>query len=295
MDMTDEKGRRLSRTSTINTDLSDLDYDIEAKEAEKDVNQLPPPPDGGLKAWTQVACGWLAIFTTWGYLNSFGAFQAFYTDEDTLFLRGVSPSAASLIGSIQVWLTLVTGIFSGRMLDAGYFLPTFAAGATLQVGGILLMSFSTEYWQLMLTQGVLTGIGCGLFFTPSLALVSTYFDKRRAIAMGLVTTGNSVGGIVYPIVVRQLIPMAGFAWTARVLALINCAFLCIVGCFFRSRLPPSKTGAGFIDIKAFKDPIYVGWVLALFMVMLNNYFGYTFVSVTLRFYRHSGILLIPPQ
>ena len=25
----------------------------------------PPPPDGGLQAWTMVACGWLVIFTTW--------------------------------------------------------------------------------------------------------------------------------------------------------------------------------------------------------------------------------------
>lgn len=31
-----------------------------------------PPPDGGLKAWTQVAMGWLAIFTTWGWVNCFG-------------------------------------------------------------------------------------------------------------------------------------------------------------------------------------------------------------------------------
>lgn len=33
-----------------------------------------------------------------------------------------------------------------------------------------------------------------------------YFDKQRGFAMGMVTTGNSVGGMVYPIVVRQLMP-----------------------------------------------------------------------------------------
>lgn len=31
-----------------------------------------PAPDGGLKAWTQVAMGWLAIATTWGWINCFG-------------------------------------------------------------------------------------------------------------------------------------------------------------------------------------------------------------------------------
>ena len=24
-----------------------------------------PPPDGGWKAWSQVACGWIVLFTTW--------------------------------------------------------------------------------------------------------------------------------------------------------------------------------------------------------------------------------------
>lgn len=276
---TPELERDLEKSEkTFVVQMKELDSEVDTEsilEKQDYVADDPPsPPDGGLQAWTQVACGWLAIFTTWGYLNSFGAFQAYYTET----MPDTNPSAISLIGSIQVWLTLVTGIFSGRMLDAGFFLPTFIAGAVLQVGGIFLMSFSTEYWQLMLTQGVLTGIGCGLFFTPSLALVSTYFDKRRAIAMGLVTTGNSVGGIVYPVVVRQLIPLFGFSATARVLALINVAFLSVVGVFFRSRLPPRKNGAGFIDWGAFKDPVYVGWVVALFLIMLNNYYGYTFVS-----------------
>ena len=31
-----------------------------------------PAPDGGFKAWTQVAMGWLAIATTWGWINCFG-------------------------------------------------------------------------------------------------------------------------------------------------------------------------------------------------------------------------------
>lgn len=34
-----------------------------------------PPPDGGLKAWLQVACAHLVIMCTWGLINSFGVFQ----------------------------------------------------------------------------------------------------------------------------------------------------------------------------------------------------------------------------
>jgi hypothetical protein len=31
-----------------------------------------PAPDGGFMAWSQVALGWLAIATTWGWINCFG-------------------------------------------------------------------------------------------------------------------------------------------------------------------------------------------------------------------------------
>lgn len=33
-----------------------------------------------------------------------------------------------------------------------------------------------------------------------------YFDKQRGFAIGIVTTGNAVGGMIYPIVVRELMP-----------------------------------------------------------------------------------------
>ena len=37
-----------------------------------------PPPDGGLVAWTQVVCGHLIVFNTWGYIVSYGVFQTYY-------------------------------------------------------------------------------------------------------------------------------------------------------------------------------------------------------------------------
>lgn len=118
------------------------------------IPEPPPPPDGGLHAWTQVACGWIVILTTWGWVNSYGAFQSYYTVS-----LGLPPSTVSWIGSVQNFLTFFIGAFSGRLLDAGYFIPCFLIGSIVQVLGIFFMSLSTKYWQLMLSQGIMTGIG----------------------------------------------------------------------------------------------------------------------------------------
>ncbi|KAK7427284.1 hypothetical protein QQZ08_006220 [Neonectria magnoliae] len=233
---------------------------------------LPPPPDGGMKAWTQVAMGWIVIFTTWGYINSFGSFQTYYTEN-----LPQSPSAISWIGSVQTWLTFFIGAFSGRLLDAGFFVHTLLIGAALQLLGIFLMSVSKSYWHLMLTQGVLTGLGGGIFFTPSLALVATYFDHHRGLAVGLATTGNSAGGMVYPIVVRQLLPKLGFAWTARTLGFINLGCLALVAAFMRPRLPP-RTSGPVIDWVAFREPVYVAYVSGLFFYVWAVYYTFYYLG-----------------
>ncbi|KAI1845367.1 hypothetical protein JX266_008462 [Neoarthrinium moseri] len=232
----------------------------------------PPPPDGGTRAWLQVGAGFLVIFTTWGYVNAFGAFQTYYTST-----LPVSPSSISWIGSVQIFMSLSVGVFTGRLLDAGFFYPTYIVGAIFQLLGIFLMSISTKYWQLMLTQGVLTGLGNGIFFTPTLAMITTYFSKRRGIAVGLVTTGNSTGGALYPVITRQLLPQIGFAWTTRALGLINLVFLATGLILLKPRLPPRKSGP-MVDLTALKEPVFLAFVFAVFFSMWANYYTFYYIA-----------------
>lgn len=214
----------------------------------------------------------IALLTSEGYVNSFGAFQAYYTET-----LNVPPSTISWIGSVQVCLVFVVGAFSGRMLDAGLFVPTFLVGAIIQLLGIFTMSLSTKYWQLVITQGVMTGLGGGIFFTPSIGLVTTWFSSRRAVAVGIATSGNAVGGMVYPILARELLARIGFAWTTRVLGFLNLAALALVLGFMRPRLPPRKTGP-IIELKAFREPVYALFVTGMTGMTSSMYFLMYFVS-----------------
>lgn len=82
------------------------------------------------------------------------AVDRYYTTSLSL-----DPSTVSWIGSVQNFLTFFIGAGSGRLLDAGYFTPCFVVGSIIQVLGIFFMSLSTKYWQLMLSQGIMTGLG----------------------------------------------------------------------------------------------------------------------------------------
>ncbi|KAF2031738.1 MFS general substrate transporter [Setomelanomma holmii] len=231
-----------------------------------------PPPDGGLLAWTQIFCAWLAIMNTWGFVNSFGAFQPYY---ETILPE--PPSTISWIGSVQACLLFALGMFSGRALDRGWFRPTVAIGIVVQILGMFALSAARTYYQFLLTQGFCTGIGGGIFFVPIMGLCSTYFSTHRGMALGIVTSGNSFGGIIYPLVVRQMLDKVGFGWTVRVLGFLNVASLLVVIAFMKPRLPPRKTGP-LVDWIAFRDGPYCLHVLGMCFLMPPVYCVFYYIA-----------------
>lgn len=220
-------------------------------------------------AWTQAFMAHLVIINTWGTVNSFGIFQTFYRD-----LLSRPPSDISWIGSMQVFFLFVIGVFTGRLTDAGYFHHVFATGSALVVVGSLSASFATEYWQLFLSQGVCIGLGMGGLFCPVMAVLSTYFRNKRNLAIGVAISGSATGGVIYPIMVRQLLPVLGFGWTMRAMALVQLVTLIIANVFMRPRLGPRTSGPR-VEVSALKELPYLLFTLGMFFVSL--YFSHTSV------------------
>ena len=241
------------------------------KTPKKDI-AISPPPDGGLIAWSQVLAGHLVAFNAWGFINSFGIFQAYLTAS-----LSRPPADISWVGGVQIFLMLLVGIFSGRALDAGYYRPFAIAGLVLQICGIMMTSLVTEYWQLLLALGFCQGLGNGLIFTPTMAVVSTYFVKKRAVAIMGMSSGTATGGIVFPIVARQLLDKVGFGWTIRVMGFIFMFNAAVALILIRPRLPPRKSGP-IVELKSFLDPWYGCCAFGLFFCTLGLYFGYFYVS-----------------
>ncbi|KAF9697881.1 hypothetical protein EKO04_004334 [Ascochyta lentis] len=231
-----------------------------------------PAPDGGTTAWVQVFCTHLTIFTTFGFFTSFGVYQTYY--ENTL---GISPSTISWIGSIQVFFLFGIGAFTGRATDAGLFRPVYIAGAVFQLVGVFTMAESTKLWQLFLSQGVCLGLANGLQFCPSMALVSTYFVKKRAFALGLTALGSCTGGVVFPIVVQQCLPKLGFSWTIRILGFIMLVLNIITITLFRTRLPPRKAGP-IVDWESFKEAPYSLYCAGMFFTFWGLYFAFFYIG-----------------
>jgi MFS family permease len=96
-----------------------------------------------------------------------------------------------------------------------------------------------------------------------MALVTTYFARRRAIAVGLAALGSCTGGVVFPVLMRELLPRIGFAWTVRVIGFVVLGCDLLAASLFRVRLRPRKT-ASWVDWEALRERPYVLFCVGMF-------------------------------
>ncbi|KAI5859901.1 MFS general substrate transporter [Durotheca rogersii] len=235
-----------------------------------------PPPDGGRVAWLMCFCAHLSVMNTWGFINSFGVFQSYYATT-----LGRPPSDISWIGSIQVFLTFFIGTFTGRVTDAGFFRPVMLAGTAFMLLGIFATSAATSYWQLLLSQGLCMGLASGCIFCPAVSVLSTYFARRRSLAIGIAACGSVTGGLVFPAMARQLLPSAGFPWAVRAMGFVQLATLAFVNVFMRTRLPPRRTG-GLVEWGALRELEFAFYCVGMFFNFWGVYFGFYYLAVFAR-------------
>ncbi|KAK8039930.1 MFS transporter- MCP family- solute carrier family 16 (monocarboxylic acid transporters)- member 10 [Apiospora rasikravindrae] len=235
----------------------------------------PPPPNGGLVAWLQVVGSWCLMLNCWGIINTYGVFQTYY---QTKLLTDRTPSSIAWIGSIQAFLLLFVGALTGPLYDYGYFHHLIAVGSFLMVFGMMMVSLCTQYWQLVLAQGIVVGLGGGCLFVPSIAILPTYFSTRMAFTIGIAGSGSGIGGIIYPIVFQELEDNLGFAWATRVIAFVMIATLSVPLAVMRPRLTPSAVRKLF-DFAAWTERPYSFFAFGGFFGFIGMYLPMFYVSV----------------
>lgn len=129
-----------------------------------------------------------------GIVNMYGVYQHYYTSS----LPTSSPSAISWIGSIQAFLLFLVGTLVGPIYDSGYVRSLLVIGSLLSVFGLFITSICKDYWQFLLSQGIVAGAGFGCLFLPGVTVVSQYFNTKKAFATGIASLGSSFGAYISP-------------------------------------------------------------------------------------------------
>ncbi|PYH46868.1 putative MFS monocarboxylate transporter (Mct) [Aspergillus saccharolyticus JOP 1030-1] len=190
-------------------------------------------PDGGMKAWLTVLGGFCGMFVSFGWVNCMGIFIDYYKTHQ---LKDESTSTVTWVTSLMTFMMFFGGPFVGILFDN--FGPRYImlAGTFFHVFGLMMISISSEYYQFLLAQGICSPIGTSALFHCSINSISTWFGRRRALALGIATSGASLGGVVLPIMLTRLFELLDFGWAVRICAFLILFCLILANCTLRSRL-----------------------------------------------------------
>ncbi|KJZ76209.1 hypothetical protein HIM_04291 [Hirsutella minnesotensis 3608] len=240
-----------------------------------------PPPDGGLVAWLQCM----------SETDDFGHGRAFQTSlrgsllsflsvvPQSSWLAGQLAHTSSIIGLVGHLVTFNT---TGWINSSG----TFQAYYT----GLLGRPPSDVAWIgslnvfLLFFVGTLTGrlvdaghfrlvfgvgtvlLGVGIF---SVSACRTYWQ--------LVATG----GLVFAVMVRQLLLSIGFPWTVRVIGLVQLATMIVANVLARPRTKPRKRGP-LVEWSAFRELNYTFYAVGSFFNFVGIYFAFFYTAAFSR-------------
>ncbi|KAH7395558.1 MFS monocarboxylate transporter-like protein [Cadophora sp. MPI-SDFR-AT-0126] len=220
-----------------------------------------------------------AMFCTVGFVNAFGVFQEYYS---TNFLSNKSASDISWLGSFNLFCmfggTIVVGYLNDKY-GPRILLPT---GPVIIVFAIFMTSLCKQYYQFFLAQGLLFGLGLSIAVLPAFAIIPRYFTKHRGLALGITVSGSSMGGVIWPITLRNLFSDVGFGWGVQICAFMMLPLLSLAILTIRVPISAASPNGKHIkakpDISVVKNPILILLAAGLFFVYLGLFSPFFYIT-----------------
>ena len=206
---------------------------------------------------------------------------------------GWSKSQAVLPFEAAIGTIFIGSLIGGRIQDRRGPRPVAFAGVVLYSVGIILASLvnsSDQLWLLVLTYGVLGGIGLGAAYITPIAMLAKWFPDKRGLITGIAVAGFGFGAVITAPVARAL--LRGTEDKPSVFLPLGIAYLVMVllgASFFRNppagyQVPgftPATTGRAVAGTNAYtlREALRTRqWYLLTAILALNVTCGIAFIS-----------------
>jgi predicted MFS family arabinose efflux permease len=147
-------------------------------------------------------------------------------------------SIVTMSAAVSVNLVLygLTAPFAAALMERFGLRRVVSVGLLLIAAGAGLSVLARAAWQLVLTWGVLIGLGTGsmaLVFAATVA--NAWFVKRRGLVMGILTAGGAAGQLVFLPLVAYLVEATSWKIASLLIAAAAVAALPLVVVLLRDR------------------------------------------------------------
>lgn len=189
----------------------------EAREVPAESVALSSPPRRNRRlhpAWIVAAVAFLALVGAAGFRAAPGVLMVPLQQE-----FGWSTTVLSAAVSINLVLFGLTAPFAAALMER-FGVRAVTATALVLIGmGSALTVLVNQSWQILLTWGLLIGLGTGsmaLVFAATIA--NTWFTKSRGLVIGILTAGSAAGQLVFLPVIAVLAQDPGWRQASLLIA-----------------------------------------------------------------------------
>ncbi|EOA89792.1 hypothetical protein ACJQWK_02791 [Exserohilum turcicum] len=259
--------------------LSQAELDTIARWNEQSEHESSlPPTDGGKDAWLMLAAAFAVEFMVWGFPWSYGIFQEYYSaSEPFAGSSGIPAIGTSAMGILYMVAPLTFGSmirwpqYKRATMLGGFFLMSISLG---------LSSLCNTVPQLVVTQGILYGIGGAVGYSPVVTFLDEWFVQKKGLAFGMMWAGTGLGGVVIPLLLQWLLNQYGFRTALRVWAIVLFVTTLPLALFLKPRLPVPATSRTRVTLTFLSNKSF--WILQLGNVLQG--FGFFVPSIYLPTY-----------
>lgn len=182
----------------------------------------------------------------YGWIIVFAAIFLVFLDGLLLYSFGVllpsiqakfemSKASVNSIFAIRCIVFAFSMIIFGKLIDKHKPEKVIFLGGLLTALGLFLTAYSDSKLTLFINYGVLTGLGDGAFYVPAVAVVQRWFNKRRDFAVGLVTAGVPISGLIINPLSAWILSVSSLETTLMSLAGIT--LICLLPAFLMKQDP----------------------------------------------------------
>ncbi|XP_026474102.1 monocarboxylate transporter 14 isoform X2 [Ctenocephalides felis] len=197
-------------------------------------HDVPPPPDGGY-GWVVVFASFMCNMIVDGIAYTFGVFLG----EFVLYF-GEGKGKVAWVGSLLSGMYLSAGPVVSALTNKYGCRAVCIAGSLIASSAFVLSTFSGSVTTLMITYGVMGGIGFGLIYLPAVVCVGYYFETKRSLATGIAVCGSGFGTFTFAPLATLLLEHFDWRGANLILAglILNCA---VFGAMMRPLVYPKQS------------------------------------------------------
>jgi len=152
------------------------------------------------RAWVVVWATFVCLAVIFGVSYSFAAFFENFAKE-----FAAQRADVSWIFGLCGLVYFVLGAGGGMLADRWGPRMVCMTGMVFIAMGLFLTSLAQSLTTVYLSYGLLVGLGIAFVYTPSIACVQPWFNKRRGLASGIASAGVGAGTLVLPVIVSYLL------------------------------------------------------------------------------------------